>query len=93
MKADLDEVTDPVELTIERPRAFALRLRVDDRLDAARFDLRAELVRVIAGIGDERVTVCVVEQLRRRNHLVALARSQRNVKRPTFRVDDRVDLG
>jgi hypothetical protein len=35
----------------------------------------------------------VVEQLRRRDHFVALAWGQRDVDRPAFRVDDRVDLG
>jgi hypothetical protein len=93
VKADLDEVSDTVELAVERQSAPSLGLRVDDSLDPTRFDLGTELIGVVTGVGDERVTVCVVKQLRSSHHLVPLARSQRDVKRPAFRVDDRVDLG
>jgi hypothetical protein len=44
-----DEVADPIELAIERARALAFRLRVDDRRESARFDLYAELVGAVAG--------------------------------------------
>ena len=57
------------------------------------FDLGSEVIGVVAGVTDERVALRVIEQLEGRNHFVALSRRQRDVERPRFRVDDRVDLG
>jgi hypothetical protein len=93
VEANLDEVANPIELAIKRQRSLALGLRVNDSLDASRLDLLAELVRVVTGIADESAAVSVVEELSSGHHLVALARRQRDVERPAFRVDDRVDFG
>lgn len=93
MEEQLDEVALPVELAVLGDGACPLWLRADDRLDAACLKLRAELVRVVSGIADQRVAAGVVEELRRRDQFVALAWCQRDVERPPFRVDDRVDFG
>lgn len=93
VKADLDEVSDAVELTVERQGPLALGLRVDDRLDPSRFDLCSKLVGVVSGVGNKGIAVCMVQQLASSDHLVPLTRRQRDVEWSAFRVDDRVDLG
>lgn len=93
VEEDLDEVARAIQLAVLRNRAFAFRLRADDGLDPARLQLGAERVRVIAGVSDQRVAASVVEELRRGDQFVSFAGSQRDVDRPAFGIDDRVDLG
>jgi hypothetical protein len=60
-------------------------------LRAASLDLGAQLVRVVPRVRDESIAMRVVEQFASRDHLVPLARSQRDVERPAFRIDGRMD--
>lgn len=93
VEEELDEVALGVELSILRDCARSFRLGADDGLDAASFELGAKLVGVVPGVSDESTASCVVEELGRCDQFVALAGRQRDVERPTFRVDDRVDFG
>lgn len=81
------------KLAVRPDLPLPFRLRADHGLDPASLALGAELVRVVAGVADERSAGGEIEQLGRGDHLVSLARRQRDVERPPFRVDDRVDLG
>jgi len=93
VEEDLDEVSSSIERAILRDLPLPLGLGTDDGLDAAFFDLGAKLVGVVAGIADEGGAARIVEQFWRGDHLVPLAGCQRDVERPAFRVDDRVDFG
>jgi hypothetical protein len=74
----VEEEFNEIALTVESPVfgdcAFPLGLRADDGLDASRLELGAELVRVIAGVSDQRVTSGVVEEFWCCDQFVALAR-------------------
>jgi hypothetical protein len=52
-----------------------------------------ETVRVVTGICDERLAVGVGKELIGHHHFVPLPRRERDVDRPTFGVDDGVELG
>ena len=93
VEEEFDEVTLPIERAVLRDRALSFRLRADDRLDPAGLQFSAKFVRVVAGVADQRIAPRVVEQLGRCDQFVSLARRQRDVERPPFRVDDRVDFG
>jgi len=93
VEEDLDEIALAVEIAVERKRSLSLGLRVNDRLDLSVADLAPEIVGVVAGVTDERLTACVIKQPHGGDHLVALAWSQRDVDRSRLRVDDSVELG
>ena len=93
----MEEALDAITLAIEPPVQLVLhaplRLRVDDGLHALVDDGLDEVVRVVAGVADERFSSRMREQIVRRDQLVPLALCERDVDRATLGVDDGVEFG
>jgi hypothetical protein len=82
-----------IEFRVESsPIPLPRRVTADDGLLAASADFASESVGVLARVGDESLAVGVREKLVGGDHVVTVARCQRDVERAPFEVDDRVDL-
>jgi hypothetical protein len=93
VKEDLDEVANSIEASIEAMFLPPLRLRMNDGLDFSTPNLSNEVIGVVPGVPDERITASIVEQFDRFDHFVPLAGGNCHVQRSRLRVDDRVQLG
>ena len=90
VEKDLDQVALPIERAVEPMLLLPLGLRMNDGFHASLANRPHEVVRVVAGIANQSLAMCVGKQLLGGNHLVPLARRQRDVERTCFRVDDGV---
>lgn len=93
MEEALDEVPAAVEPLLDPVLLGAGAVVVDDGLDAPAFEERADVFRVVAGIGDEDLASYVFQQLVDLQGFVAMTGREREVERPRFAVDERVELG
>ena len=90
MKEDLDQMALPLERTVQPMLLLPLGLRINDSLHASAAHGTHEVVRVVAGIANQSLAMCMGKQLFGGYHLVPLARRQRDVERTRFRIDDGV---
>jgi hypothetical protein len=93
--AALDQVAALVGLAIVIDRFFSVRLRRDDRLDAALFEVVANRIGVVALVAEEllrlrfeKLDKCIVAL-----DLMRLAAGQLEDERPAFGVGAQVDFG
>src|SRR5206468_7785251 len=93
MNEALDMISERVQLAVEPPLALASRIAVDHRLHPACTDRIDDAVRVVARVGDERTTARVRDQFLSHHRVVQLTWGQRDVDRPTLRVDEGVEFG
>jgi len=92
VEENLDEIAPCVKGSIARKSPSTLGLGIDHGLETTGADLGTKLVRVVAGVSDERGALRMIEQLRCGDQLVTLARRERDVDWPRFAVDEGVDL-
>ncbi len=93
MEEDLDAIALGVPLSVQARLFLARGVRVDDRLDLARFQLSADCIRIVACVGYERFATGVVCDDRLGDgRLVLLPRADFDVKGAPFRIDERVDF-
>jgi hypothetical protein len=93
MEEDFDAIALSVPPSVEARLLLAGGVRVNDRLDLLRFQLSADRVRIVAGVRYERFAARVVRDDRFGDgRLVLLPRADFDVKRPPFRIDERVDF-
>jgi hypothetical protein len=90
VEEDLDQIALPIKRAVQPMLLLSLGLRMNDRLHALLAHRPYEVVRVVAGIANQSLAMCVGKQLLGGYHLVPLARRQRDVERTRFRVDDGV---
>jgi len=72
---------------------MARRVGSDDCGEPALSNGRAKFARVVAGVGDVRGALGVLEELLRFGRFVPVTRRQRDVERPALRRGDGVELG
>ena len=89
----LHTVANPVEPLVTTVFLCVGRVRRDHRLHAADFHGRTDLLRVVSSVTDEGATLRMFQKRFSDGGLVSLTGCQFEVERPSFRVDDRVDLG
>ena len=90
MEKDLDQIALPIERAVQPMLLLPLGLRVNHGFHASAAHGMYEVVRVVAGIPNQSLAMCVGKQLLGGHHLVPLARRQRDVERTRFRIDDGV---
>ena len=90
MEKHLDQVALLIDSAVQPMLLLPLGLRMNDRLHASVAHGTYEVVRVVAGITNQSLAMCVGKQLLGGYHLVPLPRRQRDVERTCFRVDDGV---
>jgi len=83
----------PGQGSLWRSSRSGLRLGVNDGRHALGPNLSPEVIRVIPRVADEGLAAGVLEQLACCNHLVTLARSQRDVDRSASAINQSVELG
>jgi hypothetical protein len=93
VEEDFDEIALGVERAQKSGFSLSLGLSVDDGGHAFAPHPLTKLVRIVAGVTDERFAASVFKQLGRCDHFVPLARRDRDVERPTLGVDDGVEFG
>jgi len=93
VKEAFDAIADSVQRTIETAAAaFAVRFAADHDFHSTMTNASSKPIRVVAAVANQCATLCIVQQFVGLGHLVPVAGGQRDVERPAFRVDDRMDF-
>lgn len=92
VEEDFDQVALGVGLLVQTWLSLARGIRTNDRLHAAASNLVTNRVGIVAGVGDYRLTLRMLDEVFGDRGLVLLPGRDLDVERAPERVDDRVEL-
>jgi len=93
MNKAFNSIPKMIKLAIKSSLAFASGVAVDDRFHAACAHAVDDPIGVVSGVGDERASLRVGNQLLRHVGVMSLSSSQRDVERAALGIDEGMEFG